>query len=538
MDKRLLNEILAECLDAVESGRMSAAECLARYPDYRQPLEEALSAARMMRAAATIEPRAAFRRSARARLTARLPQRPAVTNRNPFRLVNQVRPLRFSRRTVMNWIAVFVLLGSLFGGGFAVQASSQALPDQALYPLKTGIEGVRLAFSGDSRRADLYLEFADRRLQEASQLAEQHAYEYLPGVVADYWKLTQQALGAVSYSPLMQTSGGAANNAERLAAQVDSMASLMEQLPADTAAQIELVIEDETEPPLPDYEEQPPVEGEEPVCYEGKAHPAGTKLAARYGVPYEDVMGWFCQGFGFGEIMLALEASQRTELTAEDLLLLKLELGGWGEVWKHLAMLEPDQPGETPTPTLTGQPVETLTPAPTEAVLTPSPTPTEDLARDGNYCANPTEQHPAGMKLAAEYGVTYEEVIGWFCQGYGMGEIMLALQTSQKTGLPAADLLAMKTELGGWGQVWQQLGLIGKGKRQATPDSSEVTPNPSPESTPDPTENAKPDGKPGNQPADKGKPDKENPGKQITPPGWNKPPKDNQPPANPGKGRP
>ncbi len=530
MDEKL-NEILAQCLEAVESGQMSAAECLARYPEYRQPLEETLRTAQMLRAAAMVEPRAAFRRSARARLTARLPQRTAVTNPNPFRLVNQVQPPRFSRRTVMNWIAVFVLLGSLFGGGFAVQASSQALPDQALYPLKTGIEDVRLALSGAPGQADLYLEFADRRLQEASHLVERQAYDYLPGVVADYWELTRQALGVVSYSPSMQTGGAAETNAERLTVQVNSMATLMEQLPADTASQIELILDDQSETPPPGEGEQPPVDGEEPICYEGQAHPVGLSLAARYGVPYDDVMGWFCQGFGFGEIMLALQASQYTELTAEELLLLKLELGGWGEVWKHLAMLEPDQPGETPTPAPT-QPVETLTPSPTEPALTPSPTPTEDPVRDGNYCANPSEQHPAGLKLAAEYGVTYEEVIGWFCQGYGMGEIMLALQTSQKTGLPPAELLAMKTEQGGWGQVWQNLGLIGKGKRQVTPEN--------PDATPSPDADGNPAGKPGNgnPPADKGKPENENPGKKITPPGLNKPPTDKQPPANPGKGKP
>jgi hypothetical protein len=45
--------------------------------------------------------------------------------------------------------------------------------------------------------------------------------------------------------------------------------------------------------------------------------------------------------------------------------------------------------------------------------------------------------------------------------------------------------------------------------------------------------------KPGAQPpAGGGKPADENPGKKVTPPGQNKPPKDKQPPVNPGKGKP
>lgn len=82
-------------------------------------------------------------------------------------------------------------------------------------------------------------------------------------------------------------------------------------------------------------------------------------------------MGWFCQGFGFGEIMLALQASQHSELSAEEILLLKVELGGWGEVWRHLAMLE--QPLPTPVPPVEETPTATLEGTPTEAAETQTP---------------------------------------------------------------------------------------------------------------------------------------------------------------------
>ena len=35
------------------------------------------------------------------------------------------------------------------------------------------------------------------------------------------------------------------------------------------------------------------------------------KLAQRYGVPYEEIMGWFCQHYGFGEIDLAYSLSRQ-----------------------------------------------------------------------------------------------------------------------------------------------------------------------------------------------------------------------------------
>jgi hypothetical protein len=73
------------------------------------------------------------------------------------------------------------------------------------------------------------------------------------------------------------------------------------------------------------------------------------------------------------------------------------------------------------------------------------------------------DPHPRATELAEDYDVAHEEIMTWFCDGgYGFGGIMLALKTSEETGVPAGELLARKGELGGWGEVWQELGLIGK----------------------------------------------------------------------------
>ncbi len=534
-----LEVIFDECLQAVESGRWSIEECVQRYPAQRQELEELLRTAAQVRTAGMIEPRAAFRRSARARLTARLADRPAVTNRNPFRLFKQIssQPIHWSRRSVMNWIAIVVLLASLFGGGAAVQASGQALPDSPLYPLKTGIESLRLVVSSEPTQTQLALEFANRRLEEAGKLIENQAYDYLPEVVAGYWQLTRQALEKASQTGTLIDNGND-SPAELIARQVDTMTALLNQLPAEQLTALEQSLEEEIPEPQPVEGEEPPV-SEPPLSNcTNQTHPVGVKLAATYAVPYKTVMGWFCQGFGFGEIVLALQASQNSELTPEEILLLKVELGGWGEVWRHLAMLEqPEQPLPEPTLPVEESPTATAEGTPTEANETPTPegtaTPQPEQVNNGNYCSDLTQRHPVGAKLAMEYGVTYEQVMGWFCQGYGMGEIMLALQASQKSGLPADQFFAMKQEQGGWGKVWQEMGWLGKVRKTQPAEGEE--PVATPEATPNPDTMYKPGAQP---PAGGGKPADENPGKKVTPPGLNKPPKDKQPPANPGQGKP
>lgn len=122
------------------------------------------------------------------------------------------------------------------------------------------------------------------------------------------------------------------------------------------------------------------------------------------------------------------------------------------------------------------------------------------------------DPHPAGQGLAATYGIDYETIMEWFCHGiddgkesYGFGEIMLALETAEKTGDSAEALLAQRDEMG-WGEIWQELGLIGK------PDDDENGP---PEENGPPFEvprgpkegKGKPEGVPPGPPADRGRPE-------------------------------
>jgi hypothetical protein len=91
------------------------------------------------------------------------------------------------------------------------------------------------------------------------------------------------------------------------------------------------------------------------------------------------------------------------------------------------------------------------------------------LADDGEpnaFCADlGGRKHPVGSRIAYGYSVDYGTVMGWFCDGhYGFGQIVLALQTSRFVDMSPADLLAKKSELGGWGLVWQELGFTGRPK--------------------------------------------------------------------------
>ncbi|MEJ5224085.1 MAG: DUF5666 domain-containing protein [Anaerolineales bacterium] len=86
------------------------------------------------------------------------------------------------------------------------------------------------------------------------------------------------------------------------------------------------------------------------------------------------------------------------------------------------------------------------------------------------YCSSTQSQpHPVAAKLAEKYGVTVEWIMGYFCQGMGMGQIMLALRTAQVTGGEPDALLAQRSEGKGWGEIWKESKLIGSEKSIQTP---------------------------------------------------------------------
>lgn len=84
--------------------------------------------------------------------------------------------------------------------------------------------------------------------------------------------------------------------------------------------------------------------------------------------------------------------------------------------------------------------------------------------KTGYYCTNPDDHHPALYRLGEQYNTPYETVLGWFCNGrFGVGEIKHAFEASVAVEgrYSPEQILAMKVEMGGWGKVWQFLGLYG-----------------------------------------------------------------------------
>jgi hypothetical protein len=368
----------------------------------------------------------------------------------------QFRPARLaSRRLALAGVLVALLL-VVVGGSGVIYAADAAAPGDALYGLDQTVESVRLSLTTRPQATTrLLIALAQERLAEAEELSSRGDSEHL-AVALDGLSTVVASL-AQAPAPATEEDGVA-------------LAALIDQEFASQAAPVAATTLLTATLPPPDDDQPEPGELPAGACVGAEPQPAAQRLADQYGVGYDEVMGWFCEGhYGLGEIMLALQTAEKTGLDAGDLLAMKAALGGWGQVWQALGLIG-GRPTATVTvtitPTATATVTVTITPTVEPSpVVTGTATPTSTVVVTNCVGADP---HPVARRLADEYGVGYDDVMGWFCGGrYGLGEIKIALEAGQALDMLPEDLLALKTELGGWGQVWHSLGLKGKPKKLA-----------------------------------------------------------------------
>jgi hypothetical protein len=174
MAKRI-EEIFEECLGRIEHGE-SIESCLASYPEEAQELEMMLRTFVNVKWRTTlVEPNPRFKAWGRAQLFNIYRQKAYQDEQQRFKQTGK----SFLQRVLVPTIAGVVIF-VLIGGVGTAAASSDAMPDQPLYPVKLATEEVRLALSfSDTEKAVVNTELAQRRAQEIAAMAELGKVEYI-----------------------------------------------------------------------------------------------------------------------------------------------------------------------------------------------------------------------------------------------------------------------------------------------------------------------------------------------------------------------
>ncbi|MCK4331118.1 MAG: hypothetical protein KAW81_01050 [Dehalococcoidia bacterium] len=159
-------DIIANCIDEIQAGKVTLEDCLARYPSLSDELRP------LLKIAMGIQPEAAtpspeFKQRARIRLLQAMQAPAADRGRAGLDIFGWLKPPAPGRRLSYALIVATVIWALVVAGGTTVHASQDSLPDDALYPVKTAVENLRLAVARTPEaRASLHLELAERRVQE------------------------------------------------------------------------------------------------------------------------------------------------------------------------------------------------------------------------------------------------------------------------------------------------------------------------------------------------------------------------------------
>lgn len=326
----------------------------------------------------------------------------------------------------MKWVLIVATLATLVGGGGAIYAADGAAPGDPLYGLDRAIERVRLNQAMDPLQViKLQMAFAEERLAEAGDLADRGESDHYQQAFDDY----DAAVFAV-----VEIVGSAKEvDYQALDGVLESGFSSHEPLLARMSPAA-----DENDDLDDNDEDEDPVSSK--WCTGEEQHKVGLRLAERYGVEYDQIIGWYCDRVGWGDISAAYELSELVDNTVGELL--GMLTGGmeWGDIKESFGLVGG---------------------------------PDDDDYDDGDdgrdWCAS-EEEHPAGLRIAERYGASYEEIIGWFCENFGFGEISLAYGISEQAGVDVSELFEEKSAGMGWGEIKQAHEASGKPEKDEKPD--------------------------------------------------------------------
>jgi hypothetical protein len=151
-------EILTICIEEIRSGKGTFEDCIHRYPNLTQDLLALLAIATQLKPL-EVTPSTEFKQRAKLNIfgETQLVSRSQLTR---FKLA-PARAMAF---------ALVILLGLGMTGSGTVYASQTSLPGDVLYPVKTGMENLRISVTlGAAAKANLHLELIQRRIDEATQ---------------------------------------------------------------------------------------------------------------------------------------------------------------------------------------------------------------------------------------------------------------------------------------------------------------------------------------------------------------------------------
>jgi hypothetical protein len=233
-----LDSILEQSISQIAEGKARVESCLLAYPAHADLLEPLLLAAEEMRAI----PKPVISPAAKARIESRLFEAAAASGlvrrqRKPLVLPRIALPRwRWAYSALAAMVIVVLLMMTTFVG------AANALPGSPFYPVKLATEEAWLWLAPARDEPALHLRFAQRRLAEYKELAEQGVYDesVLEAMVAQ----VDAALDGMEELPPAIALELLDEVAEVVAEQRQVLSGMLAHLPAASRLQVDRILGD------------------------------------------------------------------------------------------------------------------------------------------------------------------------------------------------------------------------------------------------------------------------------------------------------
>jgi hypothetical protein len=168
-----IEDILDNCLERLFKGE-SIEDCLRDYPWQASELEPLLKTSlALLQKSAAVQPNPEFKAKVGSQLQGMLHAKREKAEKKAMGPI-------WHRRWA---VAMSTVLVVLLAGIGTVAASADALPDEPLYAVKLAMEQARIALTfSDTDKAELHIQFAERRATEIAEMARQGESGEIPAL--------------------------------------------------------------------------------------------------------------------------------------------------------------------------------------------------------------------------------------------------------------------------------------------------------------------------------------------------------------------
>lgn len=198
-------KILDRCLTFVQSGKASIADCLKAYPDRAAFLEPLLLTALQAHSGLSPDgPDMAYIAATKIRIINQL-QALKIKPQNAKSKPKRKRSLL--PRPALAILSLALVLMMLASGLGVASASADALPGDALYPVKRGVEELRLLLTiRPAKDAELLIAFTTERLQEVEDLLKSDPSQDLTSALQEYESMLSRLLETAQEETVLENS--------------------------------------------------------------------------------------------------------------------------------------------------------------------------------------------------------------------------------------------------------------------------------------------------------------------------------------------